>query len=60
MGSDRALLTGLRESVPAQGAVGPGGREVRAVPLKWLSEQLQSGSAINASRLTNAAQRKPS
>lgn len=59
LGLDRVSLAGLRKSDPRKVRVARAVRGVTAVPLKWLGEELQMGSAINVSRLTNSTTGMP-
>ena len=50
---DRDGLTSLRKSDPRKVRLAKAVRKECAVPLKWLAAELQMGSAMNVSRLTN-------
>ena len=56
-GLDRAALAALRKSDPRKVRLAQAVRKECAVPLKWLGEELQMGSAMNVSRWTNAPAR---
>ena len=50
---DRGGLISLRKSDPRKVRLAKAVRKECAVPLKWLAAELQMGSAMNVSRLTN-------